>query len=158
MDDLVMEPISTQAFAPFGLLVPPVLAGDGRVELMGELQNLRAAAKPRISLVAVAARSLPLVAVEMERHVHSSQTFIPISAGSYLLLVAPHDPDGYPDAARLRAFRVPGDVGIHYHADVWHHPMTALDGTARFVVTTFIDGSTDDEEFTPLREPIRIVA
>jgi ureidoglycolate lyase len=158
MRDLVIEPITAEAFAPFGLLVPPVRSGERRVELIEQLQNLRAQARPRLSLVAVPATSLPLEAVEMERHIHSSQTFIPIAAESYLLLVAPHGGEGYPDTARLRAFRVPGDVGIHYNADVWHHPMTALDGPARFVVTTFIDSTKDDEEFIPLREIVRIVA
>jgi ureidoglycolate lyase len=157
MRDLAIEEITADAFAPFGLLIPPVRTGEHRVELIEQLQNLRATAKPRLSLAALPAASLPLEAVEMERHVYSSQTFIPISAESYLLLVAPHDRDGDPDVAQLRAFRVPGDVGIHYKADVWHHPMTALDGPARFIVTTFIDGTEEDEEFVPLRETVRIV-
>lgn len=157
MRDLVLEQITAERFAPFGLLLSPARTGDRRVELIEELQNLRTTARPRLGLVSVRAASLPLHATEMERHVHSSQTFIPITAADYLVLVAPHDPDGHPDAGQLRAFRVPGDVGIHYHADTWHHPMTALDADARFVVVTFVDHTADDEEFVPLRETVRLV-
>ena len=157
MRDLVLEPITAERFAPFGLLLPPIRPGDPRMELIEELHNLRATAQPRLGIVALQATSLPLHATRMERHVHSSQTFIPTAATGYLVLVAPHGSDGHPDTTQLRAFQVPGDVGIHYHADTWHHPMTALDADARFVVMTFVDGTTDDEEFMSLPEPIRLV-
>lgn len=157
MRDLVPEPITAERFAPFGLLLPPRRPSDPRVELIGELQNLRATAKPRLGVIALQATSLPLQAVEMERHVHSSQTFVPIAATAYLLLVAPHGPGGHPDMAGMRAFQVPGDVGIHYHAGTWHYPMTALGADARFVVMTFVDGTADDEEFIRLPETVRLV-
>lgn len=157
MRDLVPEPITAERFAPFGLLLPPRRPSDPRVELIEELQNLRATAKPRLGVIALQAASLPLQAAEMERHVHSSQTFVPIAAKAYLVLVAPHGPGGHPDMTRLCAFQVSGDVGIHYHAGTWHYPMTALDADARFVVMTFVDGTGDDEEFVRLPEPIRLV-
>ena len=153
---LALEPITAEGFAPFGLLLPRPAPGAGRLELIDALQNGRGAARPRLSLAAVEPRALPLVAVEMERHVHSSQDFVPLDGSAYLVLVAPHGPDGRPDEAGLRAFRVPGDVGVHYHADTWHHPLTALDRPGSFAVLTFVDGTAGDEQFVPLSEEVTI--
>jgi ureidoglycolate lyase len=151
-----LEPITTEAFAPFGQLVPAREVGMPRLELIEELQNLRNTAKPRLSLIAINPKTLPLRAVEMERHVFSSQAFVPYDCEGYLVLVAPHGADDRPDIARVRAFRVPGNVGVNYRANTWHHPLTALDGPARFVVLTFVDGTAADEQFVPLPEPTTI--
>jgi len=155
---LTLEPITAEAFAPFGQVLPPPIIGGGRVELLEELRNLRASALPRLSLAAVAPKALPLQAVEMERHVYSSQAFVPIDCAAYLVLVAPHGPDGLPDVSLLRAFRVPGDTGINYRPDTWHHPLCALERDARFTVLTFVDGTASDEQFVPLPEPVTILA
>ena len=57
----------------------------------------------------------------------------------------------------MRAFRVPGNVGVNYLAGTWHHPLTALERPASFVVLTFIDGGPDDEQFVKLPREIEIV-
>ncbi len=155
---LTLEPITAEAFAPFGQLLPPGSVGGKRLELIDELQNGRPGAKPRLSLAAVPPKPLPLTAVEMERHVHSSQAFVPVDCASYLIVVAPHGPDDLPDTSRLRAFRVPGDTGINYRADTWHHPLTALERDGRFVVLTFVDGTPRDEQFVPLPDHVLIEA
>ena len=151
---LTLEPVTEAAFAPFGQLLRQPLPGAPRLELIEALQNLRPSTLPRFTLATVTPKSLPLTAVEMERHVHSSQIFMPIDCDSYLVLVAAHGADDLPDMATLRAFRVPGDVGINYAADTWHHPLSALGRDARFVVLTFIDGTETDEQFVPLPEPV----
>ena len=151
---LALEPITEAGFAPFGQLLRSPHAGSPRLDVIKGLQNLRPLARPRLSLTTVTPKPLPLTAVEMERHVFSSQAFMPIDCASYLVLVAEHGADGLPDPATLRAFRVPGDVGINYAADTWHHPLSALGREARFVVLTFIDGSETDEQFVPLPEPV----
>ena len=151
---LTLEPITEAAFAPFGQLLRSPHPGGPRLDLIETLQNLRPSALPRLSLTTVAPKSLPLAAVEMERHVHSSQAFMPVDCDSYLVLVAAHGADDHPDPATLRAFQVPGDVGINYAANTWHHPLSALEREARFVVLTFLDGTETDEQFVPLPEPV----
>jgi ureidoglycolate lyase len=158
MKCLTLEQITAEAFAPFGLVLPPPALGSAPLKLFAELQNLRPSAGPRLSFVTVAAKELPLEAVEMERHVYSSQTFVPIDCASYLVLVALHGPEGLPDMATLRAFQVPGDTGINYKASTWHYPLAALERTARFTILTFIDGTATDEQFEPLSETALISA
>jgi ureidoglycolate lyase len=157
MTSIVLQDVTAEAFAPYGLLLPRPRLGRPRVELYSELANLREAAKSRLSLTTMAPQALPLTAKEMERHVHSSQTFVPIDCASYLVMVAPHGADDRPDPAGVKAFRVPGDIGVHYYANTWHHPLTALERAGSFVVLTFIDGGPGDEQFVKLPQEIEIV-
>ena len=156
MKRLKIEPISKEAFAPFGQLLPPAPPGAGRQELIEELQNDRASGRPRLSIATAEAKTLPLTAVQMERHVHSSQAFAPLDCASYLVMVAPHGGGGMPDLERVRAFRVPGDTGINYKADTWHHPLSPLERVGRFAILTFVDGTASDEQFVDLPQPVII--
>lgn len=158
MRQVTITPITSEAFAPFGQLIPAPQSGERRVELIEDLENLRDAAKPRLSLAVVDPAALPLVATRMERHAFSTQAFIPYECDSYLVLVAPHHPDGGPDPDGLVAFRVPGSTGINYKPDIWHHPLTALEKPGRFIVLTFVDGTESDEEFISLARPVLVAA
>ena len=153
---LVPEPLTAEAFAPFGRVLSAP-AQPGRISASDCLQNLRPGARVQLTLSTAAPKTLPLVSKVMERHEFSSQTFMPLDASSYVVVVAPHS-DGRrrPDMGRARAFLVRGDQGISYGADVWHHPMTALDREARFAVLMWTDGTSEDEEFIDLDEPIEI--
>ena len=155
---LAALPVTMEAFAPFGLLLPRPVPGTERVELIEALVNGRAWARPRLSFAGVAPKTLPLRVFELERHVHSSQSFVPLDCAAYLVLVTPHGASGRPDEAELRAFRLPGHVGVHYYANTWHHPLTALERPASFAVLTFVDGMAGDEQFMPLAEAITVVA
>lgn len=155
---LKIEPIDAAAFMSFGQLIPPQAPGQGRQELFEELQNERASARPRLSMATVEPKALPLTAVQMERHVHSSQVFVPVDSAGYLVVVAPHGADGMPDLGNIRAFRVPGDTGLNYRADTWHHPLSALERTGRFAILTFVDGTSADEQFVDLPQEVVIEA
>jgi ureidoglycolate lyase len=155
---LKIEPIDAAAFMPFGQLLPPQAPGHGRQELFEELQNERASARPRLSMATVEPKALPLTAAKMERHVHSSQVFVPVDSAGYLVVVAPHGADGMPDLGKIRAFRVPGDTGLNYRADTWHHPLSALERTGRFAILTFVDGTSAEEQFVDLPQEVVIEA
>jgi ureidoglycolate lyase len=156
MKRLKIEPIDAEAFAPFGQLLPPVPPGASRQELIEELQNDRASGRPRLSIATTEPKALPLTAVQMERHVHSSQAFAPLDCASYLVMVAPHGDGGTPDLEKARAFRVPGNTGINYKADTWHHPLSPLERAGRFAILTFVDGTASDEQFVDLPQPVLI--
>ena len=143
---LILEPLTAEAFAPFGeVLAAP--AAPGRDYIDAALENRRAQAKPSLSVSTKAPTAQPLASTTMERHLHSSQSFVPMEAGRWLVLVAPHGADGGPDMARARAFLARPDQGVTYGADVWHHPSTVFDRTARFAVFMWKDGSPADDEF-----------
>lgn len=145
---LIAEPLTSAAFMHYGeVLEAPAIAG--RTYFEDALANRRPAARPSLSLVVKdPVPVLPIRSKVMERHRHSSQSFIPQEAGRWLVVVAPHlAQGGGPDMARARAFLARGDQGVTYGADVWHHPFTVLDRPARFAVFMWKDGSKEDDEF-----------
>jgi len=152
---LFAEPLSAEAFAPFGEVLTPPAAGDPRRYFERALANARPHARPSLSLVRVdEADALPIEPRRMERHVHSSQSFVPLGAATFLVLVAP-PAGGGPDVARARAFVAAGGQGVTYAADTWHHPLTVLAAPASFAVWMWRDGTADDEEFADV-EGLRI--
>jgi ureidoglycolate lyase len=149
-EQIRVEPLTVEAFRPFGdVLEPP--AGPGRVYFETSLHNGRPSAWASLSLSRiVAAKSLPLTAVQMERHPASSQSFVPLAPVPFLVLVAPHAAGGGPDMTRARAFVASDGIGVTYGADVWHHPLTVLEAPAGFAVFMWRDGGAGDEEFVDI--------
>jgi ureidoglycolate lyase len=155
---LIVQPLAPEPFAPFGeVLTIPQPAG--RTYFDRSLANLRPSARPSLSLSRKEdLSSLPLTARQMERHEFSSQSFVPIEAGRWLVLVAPPAPEGGPDMRGARAFLAGPRQGVTYGANVWHHPLTILDRAAAFAVYMWLGDGKGDEEFFSLAEPVTIAA
>jgi len=154
---IVALPLTAEAFKPFGAVLegPPV---PGRVYLSDTLANGRAHAPVSLSVATVEPKAtFPMEVTVLERHEHSSQTFIPLSVKRYLVLATLDAPGGGPDLSRLRAFVARAGQGVTYAMGTWHHPVTVLDGPASFAVLMWRDGTPGDEEFVPVTTPLTIV-
>jgi len=151
-----VEPLTAEAFAPFGDVIErPV--DFGRRYYSRALANGRPEAQPSLSLTMTQpVAGLPHTALKMERHEFSSQSFVPIDVARYLVIVAPPDASGRPDAALMRAFLTRGDQGVTYGMNVWHHPLAVLDRPGRFAVFMWLVGGSGDEEFVDLQQPVTI--
>jgi len=139
------QPLTQEAFAPFGDVID-MPREAGRFYYDDALGNLRSQAAASLS-VALKAETpeRPLTSALMERHEFSSQTFIPIDVGRWLIVVAPHAATGGPDMAEARAFIADGAAGVTYRANTWHHGLTTLDRPGRFAVFMWKAGAQDEE-------------
>lgn len=148
--EIVPQPLTQAAFAPFGdVFETPETAGRKYYE--DALGNLRPEAKPSLSLsYKVETPDRPLHSKELERHEFSSQTFVPVDVGRWLIVVAPHATAGGPDMTGLKAFIATGKQGVTYKPNTWHHGLTVLDRPGRFAVFMWRAG-TRDEEFVPVQ-------
>ena len=147
-----VRPLDAAAFAPFGEVIE-VPREAGRVYFERALANLRPGAWPSLSISRREdVQTLPLVARQMERHEFSSQSFVAIEAGRWLIAVAPDAENGGPDASKLQAFVVGPGQGVTYGANVWHHPFTVLDQPARFAILMWRTGRAGDDEFVEVPE------
>jgi ureidoglycolate lyase len=154
---LRLEPLTVEAFAPFGDVVEPPAPGE-RISLEATLRALDGATMPKLGFNNAAPHALPLVATQMERHNRSSQCFVPLDVSRWVLLVAP-DRDGAPDVAGLRAFLATGEQAVNYHLGAWHHPLRVLDRHGRFAVLMWSTGKReDDEEWATLPEAVTLDA
>ena len=146
-------PLTAASFQSFGDVFE-IPRDYGRTYVSDALANGRAS----LSVTRVRPLAEPtLVAIKMERHEFSSQSFRPLDVARYLVIVAPMSAAGLPDEARLQAFVARGDQGITYGMNVWHHPLTVLDRDAAFAITMWLEqGTTTDEQFIDLVNPISI--
>ena len=143
-------PLTREAFAPFGDVID-VASMDRRTYYEEALGNLRSAAKPSLSVTFKAPTTdRPLKSEMLERHEFSSQTFVPVDVGRWLIVVAPHASAGGPDMGQLRAFIANGQQGVTYKPNTWHHGLTVLDRPGRFAVFMWRAGAKD-EEFVPVQ-------
>lgn len=164
MQTVTAAPLTASAYAPFGAVVeakatPPRSANHGRAEAWDDLVplvNARPGARPTASLF----RCAPLQGARLEirwleRHAHSTQLFVPMSARRYLVVVAGgHDA---PDLDTLAAFVASGAQAITYAPGVWHHPMVALDASIDFVNFIHVDGSAADCDEVGFDPPVATV-
>lgn len=137
---LAVEPLSREAFAPYGDVIDASDAvrhfpiNGGNTERYHDLASIEPGPEGRVivSIFRGQPRELPFRVEMMERHPLGSQAFIPLSGRPYLVVVAPA---GAPPAAEdLRVFLARADQGVNYHTGVWHHPLLALDAVCDFLV------------------------
>ena len=159
-------PLSAEAFAPFGDVVSAGLgtsrgwsANQGtavRFDWCAKLFNGRAHARPNLAVYRSVPLPAPVALRLLERHPHSTQTFLPMIAARYLVCVAPAAAGGGPDLDGLRAFVCLPGQGVSYAAGTWHHPIVALDSPAEFAVLVWEDGTAADCEEQPLARPVLV--
>lgn len=150
MREMTPEPLTAEAFAPFGSVIE---ASDNAVKL--EINQGHAIRYDRLADTDVAdgggvgvvslfrARPLgELVLRSFERHPLGSQTFVPLSGRPYLVAVAPA---GDFDPARVRLFRAEPHQGVHYRKGVWHHFLLVLEQSDFLVVDRSGPGDNCDE-------------
>jgi ureidoglycolate lyase len=127
-----------------------VPSAAGRTYYEEALGNLRPHARPSLSMTfRVPTADRPLKSELLERHEFSSQSFVPVDVGRWLIVVAPHARAGGPDMTGLQAFIADGSQGVTYRPNTWHHGLTTLDRPGRFAVFMWRAGEKD-EEFVPV--------
>jgi ureidoglycolate lyase len=162
MRELTPEPLTAEAFAPFGSVIQ---ASEDVVKL--EINQGHAVRYDRLAEIDVADeggvgaislfRARPLEALVLktfERHPLGSQSFVPLGGRPYLVAVAPA---GDFDPAGIRLFRAEGHQGVHYRKGVWHHFLLVLEDSDFLVVDRAGAGDNCEEIELALPNQIRVV-
>ncbi len=159
--DLRTEPLTAQAFAPFGDVLEVAGAPDKMINagLCGRYHDRAALdfgpeGRAGLSLFDAQPRSLPYTFDLLERHPEGSQAFIPMTAHPFLVIVA-QDEGGQPAAPR--AFLTAPHQGINFHRGVWHGVLTPLHAPGLFAVVDRI-GETPNLEEVTLDQPYTVIA
>ena len=139
MSTILVEPLSAEAFAPFGQVIE--LAGathypinNGMTERFHDLARIELGgvhARPLLSLFRGKPYQLPLSLTLVERHPLGSQAFYPLSNNPWLVIVA-EDDSGTP--TRIRAFRPAPGQGVNIAMNTWHGVLTPLQAESDFLV------------------------
>lgn len=156
---IVIEPLTAQAFAPFGDVLdctgdPDKMINQG---LCGRYHDRArfdfSDGRAGLSLFDAEPRTLPLRLEMVERHPDGAQAFIPMSTEPFLVVVAP-EKNQSPDTPR--AFVTNGAQGVNYHRGTWHGVLTPLAAPGRFAVVDRIgDGANLEEHW--FEQPFEII-
>ncbi len=135
--ELPVQPLTAEAFAPYGQVIAlggsgtrQIAINDGRCMRHHDLARPFAAEPGSIafSLFDADATALPARLTLMERHRLGTQSFAPFGAALQLVAVVA-DASIAPAALgpqHLRAFVTDGRQGLQLHPGVWHHPLLSL--------------------------------
>lgn len=149
---IATETLSHIEFVPFGqILEAPLRAG--RAYFDEALRNGRTSAWPSLSIVhTMPVQGSELHVQQLERHEHSSQSFVPMESGRWLVVVCPMAPGGGPDVSRVKAFVARPDQAVTFHANTWHLGLHVLDRPASHVIFMWRDKSAGDETFVDVSQ------
>jgi ureidoglycolate lyase len=155
---LACERLTAEAFAAFGEVIEHA-GSEPRRYLSTPFEAAGEARQAQLWVTRASPSLLPLRITTLERHQFAAQTFVPLGAVRFLVVVAPsasHE-GAPPDLAGLRAFIAGPSQGISYRMGTWHHGLTVLDRRADFVVVMRRRGDNLDDQFFPLPSPIEIL-
>jgi ureidoglycolate lyase len=136
MRDVIPEPLTAGAFAPFGDVIEarPEAAmpiNYGHTTRYDHLASVDVG-EGRAAISIFRSRPLdPTVLKVFERHPLGAQAFQPLSGRPFLVAVAPR---GDFDAAAVRVYRAEPSQGVNYAPGVWHHFLLALEAESDFLV------------------------
>lgn len=159
---LALRPLTDRDFAPYGDVLA-LAQGDSRSinagtsarrDLPSRIELARHGGAPALATFQVRAQPLAGPWRMLERHMWGSQTFVPLAAGRWVVLVA----RGHhaPDPASFAAFEATPQQGITLHAGTWHHPLIALEDGLFLVLERH--GDAEDCEVVQLDSPVRLTS
>ena len=139
MKRIPIQPLTREAFAPFGQVIEregapnfPINAGKcTRYHDLAKIETTGEQARPMISLLRGEPYALPLELGMVERHPLGSQAFVPLTDFPFLVVVA-EETEGGP--GEPIAFRTAPGQGVNIGRNVWHGILTPLDGVSDFAV------------------------
>ncbi|MDB5433186.1 MAG: ureidoglycolate lyase [Caulobacter sp.] len=157
MRTLTPQPLTPEAFAPFGevIFADPAKAMDINYGNTVRFNDLARVAVDGGHAIVSLFRSIPLEPLElkiMERHPLGSQAFMPLNGRPYLVVVAP---PGDLDPDKVQAFLAGPNQGVNYAPGVWHHFLLALGEVSDFLVIDR-EGPEDNCDEVELTEALAI--
>ncbi|NVK58822.1 MAG: ureidoglycolate lyase [Rhodobacteraceae bacterium] len=158
MTEVVAQPLTAEAFAPYGDVLEIAGAPDKIINqgLCGRYHDRAAldfgpGGRAGISLFNAEPRSLPYRLEMVERHPEGSQAFVPMHLKPWLVVVA--EPGDVPGP--VHAFLAASGQGINFHRGTWHGVLTPLHEPGLFAVVDRI-GDTANLEEHRLETPVII--
>lgn len=153
MIDLIPEPLTQKAFAPFGKVIEMAnansfLINEGtttRYHALAKTDVADEAGETIISIFESHRRALPIEIKMMEKHPLGSQAFLPAEAHDWLIVVATGD---VPTAETCKTFLAKADQGVQYAKNIWHHPLLPIVEKQNFwVIDRFGEGNNLIEHY-----------
>ncbi|MGB0844433.1 MAG: ureidoglycolate lyase [Alphaproteobacteria bacterium] len=162
MKELKVQPLTKEAFAPFGQVIETegaksFLINNDNCRRHHDLATVETAGPNGHTLINIfrgQPYTLPLDIKLVEKHPFGSQAFMPLTENLWLVVVAKETETGPDD---LYAFLPKPGQGVSYNRNTWHAVLTPLDVEADFLV---VDRGGDGDNLVEhtFEEPFRVTA
>jgi ureidoglycolate lyase len=160
MKKLVVEKLTKDAFSPFGEVVE-LDGAEGKLVNAGTALSYPDLARvdvgeggrTSVNFIRASPQGMPLRVSALERHPLGSQTFLPLRALPFMIIVAAPGPF---DPKTVRAFVTHGWQGINYRKGVWHHALICLGAESEFIVIDRAGEGVNYDEVT-FNEPFLLI-
>lgn len=151
---LQAQPLDAAALAPYATVLS---AADGVARMVPEvMQNDGVSGAHAFTILCPQPLAGAVSITALERHPHSTQSFLPITSGRWLILIAPKTAAGEPDLSGALAFIAGPEDAICIHQDVWHAGLTVFDRPAQFAMIMWKAQAGDDGVQSHLSDAIAI--
>jgi ureidoglycolate lyase len=156
-------PLTHAGFAAYGSVFDHATAGveakanEGSARRMNDalhLENRRPSATLNVARFICAPRQFPFMVTGLERHLHSTQVFLPLVCTRYIVVVARETQGVFV----VEAFEARAGQGIAYAPGTWHHTLLAADSEALFACLVYENGEPGDCELVGLPQPYLLEA
>lgn len=140
MLELKAQPMTSEAFAPFGDVIDtrttdyfPINAGrTRRYHDLARVETIGEDARTLINIFVSQPVETPLLLDFLERHPLGSQAFMPLDKERFVVVVAP--PGDTINSQEVCAFVTDGHQGVNYRTGTWHAIQSVLDREGKFLV------------------------
>lgn len=150
-----LKPVAAEALSPLATLLkgePGRLIAIPKVLEVGDQPG-----KHVFSILSPApAMGDEITITTLERHPYSVQSFVPMRASRWPVLLVPSLSDGSPDVANAVAFLAGPEDAICIGRNVWHAGLTVLDQQSEFAMLMWKVDSGEDGELHELATPITL--
>lgn len=157
--------LTEDAFAPFGTIIrapasPPSRSGPGWQAWYG---YARLECPEPLVFGSVVTEFRDIKVDVMERHIHTFELLYPHDEVLIQPLAPPDrlsDRDARPDAARIRAFRIPPGTAIAMHPGTWHSPAFPVEQNCTYTFASLQPTFPYEPEWIPLldKSVVRVIS
>lgn len=149
---ITARPLTREAFTPFGEVIQTedsehYSINNGNCERYHALANAEAVgedARVIINILRSNPYKLPLRLSMVERHPLGSQAFMPLSSGSFLIVVCA---DGSEGPVQPQAFITKPGQGVNYPRNRWHGVLMPIGMAQDFIVVDRAGSGSNLDEF-----------
>lgn len=147
VQSLSVQPITPEAFAPFGQVI--FASEDGAPFGPDDAQLVLDQGTPRFYIMRLSAKGRRFQAIT--RHLHCTQCLGSLNGQAWLMAVAPPSTAAHPRPEEIQAFRIPGDCFIKLAVGTWHAGPYFETGTIDFYNLELSDTNITDHDTCDLQ-------
>ena len=158
--EINVEKLNKEKFLPFGEIIEAKgdykIINQGNGKKWNNLVNMDMYQdEGKVNLGILRTKILEFTFSQMERHLFTSQIFVPLGGGKSIVAVAPVS-EYYPNPDEVKAFIMNGNQGISFNRKVWHHSLFPIKDEQEYILMMRGGDFPPDVELVSFPENVQV--